>query len=57
MKLLTLHRSQSFRGPLILVNRDHPLQEAETPELIRGTIVPVSGWRSFGEQQAIGHDT
>ena len=34
MKRLTLHRSQSFRGPLILVNRDHPLQEAETPELI-----------------------
>ena len=78
MKHLTLHRSQSFRGPLILVNRDHPLQEIETPELIpldaaypdirmerragkllsaciqaaggRGTIVPVSGWRSFGEQ-------
>lgn len=34
MKRLTLHRSQSFRGPLILVNRDHPLQEIETPELI-----------------------
>ena len=85
MKHLTLHRSQSFRGPLILVNRDHPLQEIETPELIpldaaypdirmerragkllsaciqaaggRGTIVPVSGWRSFGEQQAIWDDT
>ena len=85
MKRLTLHRSQSFRGPLILVNRDHPLQEAETPELIpldaaypdirmerragkllsaciqaaggRGTIVPVSGWRSFGEQQSIWDDT
>ena len=85
MKRLTLHRSQSFRGPLILVNRDHPLQEVETPELIpldaaypdirmerragkllsaciqaaggRGTIVPVSGWRSFREQQAIWDDT
>ena len=85
MKRLTLHRSQSFRGPLILVNRDHPLQEIETPELIpldaaypdirmerragkllsaciqaaggRGTIVPVSGWRSFGEQQSIWDDT
>ena len=85
MKRLTLHWSQSFRGPLILVNRDHPLQEAETPELIpldaaypdirmerragkllsaciqaaggRGTIVPVSGWRSFGEQQSIWDDT
>ena len=85
MKHLTLHRSQSFRGSLILVNRDHPLQETETPELIpldaaypdirmerragkllsaciqaaggRGTIVPVSGWRSFGEQQSIWDDT
>ena len=85
MKRLTLHRSQSFRGSLILVNRDHPLQETETPELIpldaaypdirmerragkllsaciqaaggRGTIVPVSGWRSFGEQQSIWDDT
>ena len=85
MRRLTLSRAQSFCGPLILVNQDHPVQEGDPVELlapdgrypdvcmerraarllsacIQATggsevIVPVSGWRSRQEQQALWEDT
>ena len=85
MNRLILRREQSFQGPLILVNQDHPLRENVPPALAsldplypnvlmerracrllsaciqaakgQGSIVPVSGWRSFQEQQDIWNDT
>lgn len=82
MRRLVCRREEVFRGPLLLVNRDHPLQGVGLPELeavgpdvllerqaarrLRACIqavggeeeiVPVSGWRSQTEQQAIWDDT
>ena len=34
MRRVLLHRAQSFRGPLILVNREHPLQYGSAPQLV-----------------------
>ena len=34
MRRILLHRAQSFRGPLILVNREHPLQYGSAPQLV-----------------------
>ena len=85
MRPLRLRREQTCQGPLVLIDRAHPLQEGAPPELVpvdrlhpqvllerraarllaacirsvggRRTIVPVSGWRSRAEQQAIWDDT
>lgn len=85
MRPLRLRREQTCQGPLVLIDRAHPLQEGEPPELVPvdrlhpqvllerraarllaacirsvgggRTIVPVSGWRSRAEQQAIWDDT
>lgn len=82
---LTLHRTQIFEGPLVLVNPSHPIRWEGLMELVpadpsyprvllerrtagllqaciqsirgRGAIVPVSGWRSWREQQDIWDDT
>lgn len=80
MRTAVLPREQVFQGPLILVNRDHPVHtaapdlaapdplhpeiqmERQAAALLRACmqsigggreIVPVSGWRSQAEQQAI----
>lgn len=73
--------AETRKGPLVLVNRDHPLRSPLVPDLVplaggwpdqhldrtaarmlteciraaggAGVILPVSGWRSRGEQQAI----
>lgn len=73
--------AETRKGPLVLVNRDHPLGSPLVPDLVplaggwpdqhldrtaarmlteciraaggAGVILPVSGWRSRGEQQAI----
>lgn len=73
------------RGPLLLVNAGHPMEQEPAPRLSapdrhcpdvllehraaalladcirsaggRGAIVPVSGWRSRGEQQSIWDDS
>lgn len=85
MRPLRLRREQTCQGPLVLIDRAHPLQEGAPPELVPvdrlhpqvllerraarllaacirsvgggRTIVPVSGWRSRAEQQAIWDDT
>ena len=84
MRRIILHRRQVFQGPLLVINRDHPLRSApadlaapdslhphillerRTARLLaaciqsvggQGKIVPVSGWRSQQEQQAIWDDT
>ena len=84
MRTVILHRRQVFQGPLLVINRDHPLHSApadlaaldslhphillerRTARLLaaciqsvggQGEIVPVSGWRSRQEQQAIWDDT
>ena len=85
MRPLRLRREQTCQGPLVLIDRAHPLQEGRrrswspwtgsTPQVLLGgvrpgcwppasrsvgggrTIVPVSGWRSRAEQQAIWDDT
>lgn len=84
MRTAVLPQEQVFRGPLILVNRDHPVQtgtpdleppdplhpdirmERQAAALLRSCIqsvggsreiVPVSGWRSHAEQQAIWDST
>ena len=84
MRPLRLRREQTCQGPLVLIDRAHPLQEGAPPELVPvdrlhpqvllerraarllaacirsvgggRTIVPVSGWRSRAEQQAIWED-
>lgn len=81
MRTVILSREQVHTGPLVLVNRQHPLQtvqedtltavDSRYPEILLdrqaakllnaciqkvggvGEIVPVSGWRSQKEQQAI----
>lgn len=79
MSTLTLTAEQTVRGPLVLINRTHPIGEDASPTLVplgesgvllerqaaclltacfqkldaEGRIVPVSGWRSQAEQQAI----
>ena len=85
MRPLRLRREQTCQGPLVLIDRAHPLQEGAPPELVPvdrlhpqvllerraarllaacirsvgggRAIVPVSGWRSRAEQQAIWDDT
>ena len=85
MRPLRLRREQTCQGPLVLIDRAHPLQEGAPPELVPvdrlhpqvllerraarllaacirsvgggRTIVPVSGWRSRQEQQAIWEDS
>ena len=85
MRPLRLRREQTCQGPLVLIDRAHPLQEGAPPELVpvdrlhpqvllerraarllaaciqaaggAREIVPVSGWRSQAEQQAIWEDT
>lgn len=85
MRQVVLSRQQVFQGPLLVINRDHPLRPGGQGELVRadsrypeilmerraarllaaciqsvgggGTIVPVSGWRSRAEQQAIWDET
>lgn len=84
MRTVKLHRRQVFQGPLLVINRDHPLRyapsdltapdqryphillERRTARLLaaciqavggEGEIVPVSGWRSQAEQQAIWDET
>ena len=85
MRPLRLRREQTCQGPLVLIDRSHPLQDGAPPELVpvdrlypqvllerraarllaacirsvacARTIVPVSGWRSRAEQQAIWDDT
>lgn len=84
MRTVVLHQRQVFQGPLLVINRDHPLRyapsdlaapdqryphillERRTARLLaacvqavggEGEIVPVSGWRSQAEQQAIWDET
>ena len=70
MRTVRLSREQSFTGPLVLVNRQHPLKAAagdgltavdsRHPDILldrQAEIVPVSGWRSQEEQQRIWDDT
>ena len=85
MKMITLRRTHSYTGPLILVNPSHPLRDPVLPDLVapdgrwpevllerraarllaaciqsvggEESIVPVSGWRSQAQQQAIWQDT
>lgn len=83
MRTIVCSGSQVHQGPLILVNRAHPLQmtvppvleppDKQYPEILLEPgaarylracckasgegIVPVSGWRSQDEQQAIWDDT
>lgn len=85
MRTVVCPREAVHQGPLIIVNREHPLQDCSGLQLVsvdarfrsillerraaqllqscihavRGSreIVPVSGWRSRQEQQAIWDDT
>lgn len=85
MKRMVLSKQQVFQGPLLVINRDHPLHTGSAGELVAADsrypeillerrtarllsaciqsvggqrdIVPVSGWRSQAEQQAIWDDS